>query len=165
MITTKVKASIILGGMFLAGLIGGVPAHAQTASSTDGVTLGGFLDVKALCVAQGAETASWKLQASQDPIAYAFDADRGQSGSGTLQGEESRTVTLQRGVNGTQVNFRWGRAAYNLLVNSAVVGEGSQCPEMVNTPAQPAQEDPQLISLMERIIELLKQIIALRLAR
>lgn len=173
----KIKAAIILGGMFAAGLLGGAPASAQTATST-GTNFDAWMRVTEICSVPSQPTVTWKLETGQEEVAYAYQAyvpystNASQTGSGKLNGNQVKYITIDR-AGGTpgqvQIDVRWGKSAYGHLVNHFVGGENTSCfsdttsapAESTSTPA----EDPQLISLMERIVDLLKQIIALRLSR
>ncbi len=119
---------------------------------------------------------SWKLQNGSEPSSYAWSlyasgAGEYKFGSGSLGASQSVILTLPRRgeVGYSSLNLHSGSAAYNVFVDQTIVGEDRSCfPTSTNVQTSTdviAQDDPQIIALLQQEISILKQIIAAILAR
>lgn len=169
------KKIIILAS--LAFFLAASSASAQEATSTDGTYFGAPLSVTAICAAPGETEVSWDIRNSRYTALYKWHAyDYGgsavyQTGEGKLDPEATGRITVKRGTGVAgkiQLSISSGKAVYGHLGSEFIGTENISCfpasSQTQTAPVAPATENPQVISLMQMIIDLLKQIISLKLS-
>ena len=169
MLSNKIKAVVILGGfgvaMLLTGLLGIEVADAQT------ITVSPFC-TETPETSQGIKITNYSYDVKIFRWERVADHMVVESGQGELPGNVEKTFVTGRTsakdtwrIYWTNPQFiNWGIADLAHLEVAGCVKDFVATPEPTPIVATPA-EDPQVLSMMQTIIDLLKQIIALRLAR
>lgn len=183
MISNKLKATVVLGGFFgvliLGALLGWAPyAEAQTATSTDGrrIIPAGSLKAEAVCNEPGVPWLEWKI-ISQDgsTLPYQWQTNTNEIGYGEVMRGE--TVVIETGRSkipgDTVFSVSWGGSRAGQLGARMAVNEDTDCfpreDSSTKRPKQPSpepvQDEQEILTLQQRVIELLMQILAILKAR